>query len=143
MENKTVETKAIKNPKNYVYTPGTKIEIDGFFLMDLITLFEGLVDDEIKIESKFKYNYVNDSGKIVKSPRPADIESGKVKKILDFNRTVIDPTMEYSITEKGIAYAELKKFLDSIHFENIRKGVAVNYQEASETMMNKEESVEN
>ena len=43
--------------------------------------------------------------------------------------------MEYSITEKGIAYAELKNFLESLHIENSEKGVAVNYKELSEKPM--------
>lgn len=129
-----------QNPRNFVYTQGTKIEVDGFLLTDLIAVFDKLMNEEIKPESRFKYNYVNEKGKIVKSPKPEDLATGKVKKILDIERTIVNPTIEYSITEKGLAYAELKNFLETIHFENIQKGVAVNYQELTQSMINTENS---
>jgi len=129
-----------QNPRNFVYTQGTKIEVDGFLLTDLIAVFDKLMNEEIKPESRFKYNYVNEKGKIVKSPKPEDLATGKVKKILDIERTIVNPTIEYSITEKGLAYAELKNFLETIHFENIQKGVAVNYQELTQSMINTEDS---
>jgi hypothetical protein len=129
-----------QNPRNFVYTQGTKIEVDGFLLTDLIAVFDKLMNEEIKPESRFKYNYVNEKGKIVKSPKVEDLETGKVKKILDIQRTIVNPTIEYSITEKGLAYAELKNFLETIHFENIQKGIAVNYQELTQSMINTEES---
>ena len=98
-------------------------------------IFEKLLTEEVKVESKFKYNYVNEKGNIVKTPKAADIESGKVVKQLDFNRTVMDPNLEYSITEKGIAYAELKNFLESIHFKNIQEGKAVSYAELTKNLV--------
>lgn len=125
-----------QNPRNFVYPQGTKIQVDGFLLTDLMAIFDSLMNDEIKKESKFKYNYINEKGKIVKSPKPEDLASGKVKKILDIERTIVNPTIEYSITEKGLAYAELKNFLETIHFENIQNGVAVNYQELTQATMN-------
>lgn len=134
MENKT--EKQITNPRNYVYPQGTKIEVDGFLLTDLIAIFEKLTNDEIKAESKFKYNYVNEKGKVVKSPKAEDLASGKVKKILDFERTIVSPSLDYSITEKGIAYAELKNFLEGLHFQNINSGIAVDYQELTKNVMN-------
>lgn len=123
MENK----KENLNPRNYGYPEGTKVEVDGFLITDLIRIFDQLTNDEIKVESKFKYNYINDKDKIVKSPKQEDLLTGKVKKILDFDRTVINPSLEYSITEKGLAYAELKNFLESIHYFNIKNGKAVDY----------------
>ena len=48
---------------------------------------------------------------------------------MDWERTVDMPTMEYSITEDGVMYAKLKKFLEGLHFENINNGVAVNIDE--------------
>jgi hypothetical protein len=140
MENKQ-ETN-ITSPRNYVYPTGTKITIDGFVIPDLIAIFETLTKEEIKSESKFKYNFVNEKGKIVKSPKPEDLATGKVKKILDFERTVMNPTMEHSITEKGLAYAELKNFLEGIHYKNIQDGIAVNYQELAQTLVSKEDSEE-
>lgn len=119
----------IDNPRNFVYTADTKVEIDGFVITDLIQIFEDLVEQEIRPESKFKYNYVNEGGKIVKSPKKEDIETGKVRKVLDFDRTIVNPTMEYSISKKGIVYAELKNFLESLHYENIKSGKAVDYRE--------------
>jgi hypothetical protein len=128
MENKT--EKQITNPRNYGYPQGTKVEIEGFIITDLITIFERLTNEEIKAESKFKYNFINEKGKIVKSPKQEDLATGKVKKILDFERTVINPTLEYSLSEKGLAYAELKNFLEGIHFQNIQKGIAVEADQA-------------
>ena len=129
------ENKEIKNPREFVYQQGTKIELEGYVLTDLIMIFDQLLKDEVKVESKFKYDYLNEKGKVVKSPKSEDIETGKVRKTLNFERTVMNPNLEYSITEKGIAYAELKNFLESLHFENIEKGVAVNYKELSEKPM--------
>ena len=125
MENK----KEFKSPRNYVYEEGTKVEVEGYLITDLIQIFEKLVNDEIKQESKFKYNYVNNKGALIKTAKKEDIETGKVKKVLDFQRTILEPSMEYSITEKGIAFAELKNFLEILHMENIKKGLAVDYQE--------------
>lgn len=132
---KETNAKQITNPREFVYPQGTNIEIQGYLLTDLIMIFEKLLTEEVKVESKFKYNYVNEKGNIVKTPKAADIESGKVVKQLDFNRTVMDPNLEYSITEKGIAYAELKNFLESIHFKNIQEGKAVSYAELTKNLV--------
>lgn len=132
---KETTNEQMKNPREFIYPQGKKVEIEGYVLTDLIMIFEQLLKDEVKVESKFKYNYVNEKGRIVKNAKPEELETGKVQKVLDFKRTIVDPNMEYSITEKGIAYAELKNFLESLHFENIEKGVAVNYKELSENPM--------
>lgn len=131
MENKNKETitELPKDPRQYAYPQGTKIEIDGPLLIDLMVIFDRLITDEMKVESKFKYNYINEKGNVVKTPKKDDIETGKVKKILDFNRTIMEPSLDYSITEKGIMYAELKKFLELVHIENIKNGKAVDFQE--------------
>ena len=125
------ENKEIKNPREYVYENGKKVEIEGQFLLDLIAIFDKLIKDEIKTDSKFKYSFINDAGNIVKNPKQKDIEEGKVRKILDFDRTIINPTFEYSITEKGVAYAELKNFLESIHYKNIKNNSAIHISKLS------------
>ena len=91
-------------------------------------MFDKLVDEEIKVESKFKYKYVKEDGSQVKSPKKEDLETGKVRKVLDTVRTLQEPTLDYSITEKGLGYAELKNFLESYHYDNIQKGIAVDYR---------------
>ena len=141
-ENKT-EQKEIRDLRQYVYDQGTKIEIDGFLLTDLIHLLENLLKDEVKSETKFKYNYVNEKGAVLKSPKKEDIESGKVKKIVDFKRTIFEPTLEHSITEKGLAYAELKNFLEGIHYNNIQSGVAVSYEEMANKLRQPAPAMEN
>lgn len=113
------------NPRSYYYNPDTKVEIPGGFLLELLALSETLLQKEVKSESKFKYNYINDKDKIVKNFKQEDVESGKLRKIVDWERTVDNPTIEYSITEDGIMYAKLKKFLEALHYENIEKGIAV------------------
>lgn len=125
------ENKEIKNPREYVYENGKKVEIEGQFLLDLIAIFDKLIKDEIKTDSKFKYSFINDAGNIVKNPKQKDIEEGKVRKILDFDRTIINPSFEYSITEKGVAYAELKNFLESIHYKNIKNNSAIHISKLS------------
>lgn len=130
------------NPKNFVYERDTKVEIDGFVLTDLIAIFEKLTNEEIKVESKFKYNYINEKGKVIKNVKQEDLESGKVKKVLDIERTLVQPTLDYAISEKGLAYAELKNFLESLHFQNIQKGLAVDYQELTRKMHEQGENVE-
>lgn len=125
----------IKNPREYVYEQGTKVEVDGYLISDLIMIFENLLKDEIKSESKFKFNYVNAKGNIVKNVKKEDVETGKVQKVLDFGRTIVEPNLEYSITEKGIAYAELKNFLESVHYKNIQEGKAIKYSELSKKLM--------
>lgn len=134
------ENKEIKNPREFVYQQGTKIELEGYVLTDLIMIFDQLLKDEVKVESKFKYDYLNEKGKVVKSPKTEDIETGKVRKTLNFERTVMNPDLEYSITEKGIAYAELKNFLESIHFENIENGKAVKYSEIAQQRVKTEDN---
>lgn len=140
MTTKKEEQMVEQNPRNFGYTEGTKVEVDGFLITDLIAVFDSLMNDEIKKESKFKYNYVNEKGKIVKTPKQEDLASGKIRKILDIDRTIVNPTIEFSITEKGLAYAELKNFLESIHFENIKNGKAVNFEKLQHTPMNTEVS---
>ena len=115
------------NPREFYYTPETKVEIPGGFLLELLALSESLLNSEVKAESKFKYNYINEQDKVVKKFKQEDVDSGKLKKIVDWERTIDTPTIEFSLTEKGIGYAQLKKFLERLHLENINKGTAVKY----------------
>ena len=131
MENKEQKNTENFNPREFTYEGGKKVEIDGLFLLDLINVFDRLTREEIKTDSKFKYSFINESGNIVKNPKQKDIEEGKVRKILDFDRTIINPTFEYSITEKGVAYAELKNFLESIHYQNIKNNSATHISKLS------------
>lgn len=119
-ENKT-------NPKSYYYESDVNVEIPGSFLTELIAMTEQLLTKEIKTESEFKFNYVNEKGKIVKTFKSEDLEMGKVKKVLDWERTVYEPNLKHSLTEEGIQYAKLKNFLENLHMENIEKGLAVTY----------------
>jgi len=117
-----------ENPREYIYTAESKIEVPGGFLSELIGLADQLVQSELKTETKFKYVFINkDTNKSVKTPKPEDIESGKVIKIVDYDRTIYNPTFEHSLTEKGIPYMNLKLFLEQLHQENIQKGIAVHY----------------
>ena len=117
------------NPKDYYYKPEVNVEIPGGFLLELLHLSEQLMADEVKMESKFKYKFINESDKAIKNPKQEDLESGKVKKIVDWEKTIENPSFDYSLTEKGVAYAKLKKFLESIHMQAIASGLATNYVE--------------
>ena len=138
MENKEQKNTENFNPREFTYEGGKKVEIDGLFLLDLINVFDRLTREEIKTDSKFKYSFINESGNIVKNPKQKDIEEGKVRKILDFDRTVLNPSFEYSISEKGVAYAELKNFLEGIHFKNIQNNTAIPFSEVSKNTDSKE-----
>lgn len=116
-----------KNPRDYYYAPETKVEIPGGFLIELLALSDQLLQAEMKAESKFKYKYINEKDKVVKNFKQEDLETGKVKKVVDWEKTVDTPTFDYSLTEKGVGYAQLKKFLESLHMDNIDKGIAVSY----------------
>lgn len=127
---KETKQEIIGGLNDYTYRNGDKIEIEGQLLQTAIMLFDKAIQSEIKAESPFKYHYVNvDSGKIVKDVKEKDLISGKVKKILNFEKTILNPTIEYSITEKGLAYAEFKNILESIHANNIREGIAVRIED--------------
>lgn len=115
--------------RQYVYGEGVNVEIPGYFLTDLIMLIEQLVNSEVKTETDFKYNYVNAKGAIVKNVTKEDVEAGKYSKVVDIDRTINNPTFRHSITEKGVAYAQLKNFLEVIHYKNIENGVAKHYSE--------------
>ena len=120
--------KETKNPLEYVYKQGTKNEIEGGFLLEILGLTDQLLQDEIKRESKFKYNFINtETQKIIKSPKEDDLKSGKVIKTVDWSKTIDNPTFEFSLTEKGVTIAQLKKFLENIHMTSIDSGLAVHY----------------
>ncbi len=131
------DAKSMGNPREYVYPNDVNVEIEGHFLTELITAFEKLVNDEVEVKSDFKYKYVNEKGNVVKTPKQVDIESGKVKKILDFDRTVLNPSFSYTLSEKGVYYAKLKHLLEAYHITNIGLGKAVSYKEYSEKLKNK------
>lgn len=124
-ENKTL------NPKEHYYKSDVSVEIPGTFLKELIYLTDKLLEPELKTESEFKYNYVNEKGKVVKNFKQEDLESNKVRKVLDWERTVYEPTLKHSLTEKGVQYAKLKNFLENLHRENIEKGLTVTYTKSA------------
>lgn len=122
-----MNTKENINPKEYFYKEGQNVEIDGRLLLDIIEMTEVLLNQEVKVESKFKYDYVNEKGDVVKNVTKNNVD--KLKKIVNFNKTIDNPTFEYSITDKGVAYAGLKKLLESVHYSNIQSGNAIHYKE--------------
>lgn len=117
------------NIHDYGYKKGDKIEVEGILLTDLLMLLDSLLEGEIRKESKFKYSYVNEKGNVVKNVKQTDVEAGKLRKILDFEKTILEPTLDFSISEKGMDYAKLKNFLEGIHFANVQSGKAILYSE--------------
>lgn len=122
-ENKTLRL----NPRDYFYKEETTVEIPGDFLLELIALTDQLLNKEVRTESEFKYNYINDKNKVVKNFKQEDVESGKIKKAVDWDRTIYNPTFKTSLTEEGVGYAKLKIFLEGLHMSNIEKGLAVTH----------------
>ena len=117
------------NIHEYGYEKGSKVEVEGALITDFIMLLDKLIEDEVRKESRFKYSYVNEKGNIVKNVKQTDVESGKLRKILDFEKTILEPTLDYSISEKGMDYAKLKNFLEGVHYENVKSGKAISYKE--------------
>lgn len=126
------------NPLDYFYNRDVNVEIPGGFLLELLALTDQLIKQEMKIESKFKYLHINDKDKIVKTFKQEDVASGKIRKMVDWEKTIENPSFEYSLTEKGIGYAQLKKFLESLHMDNINKGLAVTYSKSEDSVLNED-----
>ena len=120
-------TKENINPSEHYYAPETKVEIPGGFLMEMMALTDSLMASELKTESEFKFVYLNDKGVPTKNFTKEDVATGKVKKVVDWEKTIDNPTYTHSLSEKGVAYAKLKKFLESVHMGNIEKGLTLNY----------------
>ena len=116
------------NHHDYIYDSGVKVQIEGNFLLELIALVDTLLKKEVRTESKFKFSYVDEKGKVVKNAKPADIESGKVRKIFDFEKTIQEPVLEHSITQDGILYAQMKHYLEGLHMNNIKEGLAKKFE---------------
>lgn len=96
-----------KNPFNYGYKEGQKIEIDGNLLLQLIKGFDTAVSDE----------YVD----IVKVDTS---EEG------DFDAIgLLEKPTELYLTRKGQYFSKLGAYLQTIHFNNIDDGVAVPLEE--------------
>lgn len=127
-EVKKEEVKKI-NPTDYFYKPDVNVEIPGNVLLDMMALVDKLIQKEVRTESKFKFNYIDKHGRIVKKFNDEDIKKGLIKKVVDFKRTIDEPTMETTITPEGIAYSKLKIFLESVHYDNIQKKVATSIYE--------------
>lgn len=126
-----VDTKNIeqKDLKQYVYDKDKNVEVPGNLLLDMIMLMEKLVEEELTTRTKFKYSFLDEGGALHKHVTKEQLESGKYKKIVDVDKTITEPSFEHTISEKGVAYAQLKIFLEKLHFENVQKGVAKHYSE--------------
>lgn len=120
-------TKENINPSEHYYAPETMIQIPGGFLMELLALSDELVASELKTESEFKFIHLNDKGNPVKTFTKEDVSSGKVRKVVDWERTIDNPVYKASLTEKGVQYAKLKKFLEAKHMSNIEEGLTLTY----------------
>lgn len=124
-------TKENINPLEHYYAPETKVEIPGGFLMELIALTEQLMASELKTESEFKFIYLNEKGVPTKKFTKEDVDTGKVKKVVDWEKTIDNPTYKHSLTEKGVGYAKLKKFLEATHMSNIENGLTLKYGQSA------------
>lgn len=116
--------------KEHYYDEGVSVMIPGNLLLELTNILEDLVNTETRTESRYKYNYVNSKGNVVKKVSQEDVDSGKVKKVLDWHRTIINPTLEHSITDKGIKYANIMLHLQDVHYKNIESGNTVSIHDA-------------
>lgn len=136
----------MKNPKQFMYADGQKVETDGRYLYDQMQRYEKLLSEEIVELIPMKYTYVNvETGKVVKNASQKSIEEGKVKKIID-NEKILDSAPDLYLTPKGQEYLGLRNYLAALHQENIEKGIAKDIREMvsnPETKENIEEPKDN
>lgn len=120
-----------EDPFNYIYESGEKVEIEGQLLIALINYMNMVVDDNTESYSPYKYTMVDTStGKTVKNPKKADIETGKVTKILDIENTFKSQPRIY-MKPIAVEGAKLSLNLQRVHLDNIEKGKAIKLSEPS------------
>lgn len=93
------------------------VELPVNVVNEISTMLESLIEAEIDNKTSFKHKFIDESGKEIKNPTPKQIETKKLKKIFDVERTIFEPKIETTISELGIKYTKLKYFLDA----NVRK----------------------
>lgn len=119
----------MKNPKQFMYADGQKVETDGRYLYDQLQRYEKLLSEEIVELIPLKYTYVNvETGKVVKNASQKSIEEGKVKKIID-NEKILESSPDLYLTPKGQEYLGLRNYLAALHQDNIEKGIAKDIRE--------------
>lgn len=122
----------LKNPKEYGYEPQANTQIEGVLLLQTIQIINNLLEEETQERFPFLYKYVNkDTDKVVKNPKPQDLQSGKVIKMFDWDKTIFDDDREprYELTAKGRNLARLKYFLESIHLRDMEEGLSKHFSE--------------
>lgn len=106
------------------------IELPVDSILEVIAVLDNVLENEVKTDTEFKYKFIEpETGKEVSKPTPKQIENKKLQKIVDIERTIYDPSLRYSITEKGLKITRLKYFLEG----NLRKLAIENSKETSDT----------
>jgi len=108
------------------------IELPLEVVMQMSSLLEDLLENEVETKTNFKHMYLDESGKEVKNPTEKQIVKNNLRKVFNFQKTIFESKLETTITEKGIKYARLKYFLDS----NIKK---LEVEKSKESIDTKEE----
>ena len=117
------------NVNEYVFKPGTTVEIPAELLMEMKELVRVVLEDNSESFYNDKYKYINvETNKDVKTVKDSDIKSGKVKKVFDFEASL---TSLPKIYRKPLALRSinLQLSLDKFHMEGIEKGDAIHYTE--------------
>lgn len=119
------------NPNEYIYPEGTKTEVDGQLISELRNLLTQLITSETVSGNYFQFKYFKEDGTHVKTPSKTLLESGTLRKELDWETTVYDMEQSHFLTQKGIGYARLLAHIERLHFINIQNGKAKHYSDIS------------
>lgn len=117
------------NVNEYVFKPGTVVEVPAEVLMEMKEFSRIVLEENSEAYYNDKYKYINvETDKVVKTVKDADLESGKVKKVFDYEASL---TSIPKIYRKPLALRSinLQLNLDDIHMKSIEKGDAIHYTE--------------
>lgn len=120
------------NPYEYTYKPGTKVEIDGELLQQLINFANNVVRENTDVFFTWRFKHINrETQKTVKNPKKEDLESGKVAEIVDIETTMQSKAKEY-VKPIAMEAVHTNLLLQNVHLKAIEEGVATHYKELQE-----------
>jgi len=132
------------NPQEYGYLGTEKFEITSSeFMLFKMALEQGLRLTEVVTYPQV-FEYVDQEGKVVKSPSEEDLITGKVNKVPNTEKTFSDENLTVTYNADKITKEMLmaQELLMDLHFRNIESGVAKSIEElksAKELTLEKED----
>lgn len=130
------------NPREFAYTENAKVEMDGQLLMALIDFLGKVVDENSKYYTTDKFKFINPAtDKEVKNPKTEDIESGKVVKVPDIEKTLMSEPKFYR-NRTALEAINLIVHLQEVNMNNIKEGKAVNIKEYEDKVAEEVQNLE-